>query len=291
MNAPAGCRGVRQTNRNGKEWCMPMKTMKLWAAALLIFAMTLHLAGCANREPTAKTLMAGIPAMDPQKYYDMTVEMDAATQVDGQTSELSMSFGAEGCGDIMHLYDLELSLGANGISLSFSMEGWMEFAEKTLYGRMTMLGRDSGWMRLSSDLTSGAFPVDGFREIVGSAGSLNTADAELNLAPHTQGEDYVVTWAENDIDMGTFSAAFSDVMGDLAPDGTAQPLPGSATAEAHFDEETHDLKFIRVEAETADSQNASTVRLTLTPHTINGELKLTIPQNIIDTAQDAGGLL
>ena len=271
-----------------------MKTGKAWTAAILIFAMTLSLAGCTSREPTAEELLAGVPVIDSEKYYDMTVEMDVAAQADGQTSEISLSFGAEGCDDILHLYDMDLSLGVSGVNIAFSMEGWMESAEKKLYCHMTMFGEDSGWMLLSSASNSGVFPADAFREMTEGVGSLGKTGAERVLEPHTEGEDYVVTWTESEVDLDNFSGAFGNLMGALGAEvqasGAAQAAAGSATAQAHFDEETHELKFIRIEADAADSESSSAVCITIAFNASNGEQKLAIPQNIIDTAADVGGL-
>lgn len=272
---------------------MAMKMIKAWIAAVLALAMVLGMAGCAGKEPTAKELMDGVPEIDPEKYYDMTVEMDITAKVDGQHSDLSLSFGAEGNGDVVHLYDMDMTLGISSISIAFSMEAWVEQGSYSTYVRMTMLDEDSGWMLFSMD--SDTLPVAPFQEIVGDMDSLGKTGAELTLEPHEKGEDFVVTWAENDVDMSSFSGAFSDLFSRFAADGqTAGTDPhdtGNITVQAHFDEETHDLKSVRIETDANSSGSDAAACVTIVFHAVNGEQELSIPQSVIDTAMDVSGRL
>lgn len=273
-----------------------MKTMKTWTAAVLALVMVLGTAGCSNREPTAKELLAGIPAIDPGKYYDMAIEMDAGTEINGQASGIAMTFGIENSGSVTHLYDMDLSLDASGISIAFSLEGWIKAPENTLYCRMTIFGEDSGWMILSRNSDSGVFPAQAFREMIDGISSLPQTNAEPVLEPHTEGGDYVVTWTETEGDAGGLSGSLGSLLDSFAADGRSAgsgwlDLAGAAV-KAHFDEKTRDLKSIRIEAGAAGSAGgSSTVCITFTFHTVNGEQKLNVPQDVTDTAVDMSGLL
>lgn len=275
---------------------MAMKTRKAWIAAILALVMILGITGCSGREPTAKELLAGVPTIEPEKYYDMTVEMEISAQASGQSSDISISLEAEGCGDVMHLYDMDMSLGVSGISIAFSMEAWMEKNAEAMYANMTMFGENSGWMSLSLESDSGTFPVESFQELIVNISSPGKSDAGLVLEPHEEGEDYVVTWTENGVDAGDLSGTFSSLFGSFAGSGQMAAADGlkmdSVTAQAWFDEETHDLKFIRIETDASSSGGEANVSITVAFHTVNSDPKqLSIPQNVIDTAVDVSGLL
>lgn len=270
-----------------------VKKHKAWIAALLALAMVLGMAGCSNGQPTAKSLMAGVSAIDLEKYYDMEIEMDVTTPADGQSTSVSVRSGIEGCSGILHLYDTEMSLGVSGISIAFSLEAWMEEGADSIYGSMTMFGQDSGWMLIPMDTEFTL--VDSFGEITNSMHAFSKGGTELVLEPHAEGEDYVVTWSENALDAEDLSDTFDSFLGIFAADDAAgaadQFQISSASAQAHFDEETHDLKSVCIEAGTDDPDNSSSIRILITYHTMNGEQTLTIPQSVMNTAVDMHGLL
>lgn len=271
-----------------------MKTRKAWIAAVLALAMVLGMAGCSNRGPTAKELMAGVPEIDLEKYNDMELEMNVTAQADGQTSTISMAARFEGDGNLSHLNNMEMSLDANGVSLAFSMEAWMGNDTDLMYSHMSMFGQDFGWMLLSSE----PFPlVESLAQPTEELRTYATNGPKLVLEPHTEGEDYVVTWSESGSDVEDFSEMFGGLLEGLAMDdvaGSIDQVPlGNAVMHAHFDEETHELKLIRIETEAgADgSDDRSSVLVVLTYHTLNGTQTLNIPQSVIDTAVDARGLM
>ena len=269
-----------------------VKKRNAWLSAILALAMVLGMAGCSGRQPTAKSLMAGIPGIDPQKYYDMTVEMDITAQAEHPSSDVSLSFGAEGRDGLMHLYDMDMTLGVSGISIAFSMEAWMEQDSDAVYATMTMFGEDSGWMLLSMD--SDALPVAPLQEMIGSMSSLARSDAELTLNPHEAGEDLVVTWVESDVEVDGLAGAFGGLLDGFAGSqtaGTGALSTGDIRVQAHFDEETYDLKFIRIETDANGSDSDAAIYITISFNTFNSDLDLSIPQDVIDAAVDVSGLL
>lgn len=274
---------------------MAMKWIKAWSAAILALAMVLGMAGCAGREPTAEELMAGVPEIDPERYYNVAVEMEVSAQADRQSPDISLSCGAEGCGDVLHLYDMDMALGVSGIRLAFSMEAWMEKSADSMYADMIMFGEDSGWMFLSLDPGSGALPVESFREMTANMKALGKNGSGLVLEPHEKGTDYVVTWTGSDAAVGDLSGMFSGLFGGFSAGGQLAGSggleTGGATVRASFDEKTHDLKLLRIEAGAKSVDGEAGIGITIALHTVNGDQELRIPQNVIDTAVDVSGML
>ena len=151
-----------------------------------------------------------------------------------------------------------------------------------------MSGEELGWLLLSSEsfslIESLAEPTEEMRTFV-------TGGPELVLEPHTKGEDYVVTWSESSSDVEDFSEMFGSLLEGFAMEGAASSIDqvplGSATAQAHFDEETHDLKLLRIEA----SAEGSSILVVITYHAVNGTQTLEIPQSVKNQAVDVRGLM
>lgn len=260
-----------------------------WAALLAAaFVLLACLSGC-SKEPTAKELMGGVPQTDPEKFYDLDIAMDMTMSVDGQDATMTLAGRAEGRGALMHLYDMDMSVGASGFNLTITMEMWIDMAEDVMYARMDLLGQDSGWLRMAGSLADAGFSFSGLTDAAGGVGKLDTDAVDLVLEPHEKGSDYVVTWTGD-------GAALREMAGMLnglseLEDGAGEVDVRSALMTACFDEETRALKSVRIESETDGSGSAAAVRVTVTYHEMNGDKELAIPQDVAGSALDADGLL
>ncbi len=264
----------------------PLRRAALLTAALVLLAC---LSGC-SKEPTAKDLMGGIPQTDPEKFYDFDIAMDMTMSIDGQDTTMTLSGRAEGRGALMHLYDLDMSVGASGLNLAITMEMWMNMAEDVMYARMTLLGQDSGWLRIAGGLADAGFSFSDLTNAAGGIGELDLDAVDLVLEPHEKGSDYVVTWTGDGAALEEMTGMVNGFSG-LEGDGADEMDIRSASMAACFDEKTHALKSVRIESEMDESGTAAAVSVTVTYHEMTGDKELAIPQEVAESALDADGLL
>lgn len=253
--------------------------MKRIGALLLTMAVLMAaLTGCGSgglsfgkpKDPTAKELVEG--ASDPAAggYADMSLDMTVKAAQDGVDTTLDMTMGVEASGDVAHVYDGEMTIGAEGFSMSIKLEGWTDVKSGESYVRASMMGDDSGWMKTDN----GGMGLDSFTDMTGTDW-LKDDDSAYELREHKKGEDWVVTWT---VPGDAFDRMLEDAEDGLMG-GSDTSFKGDLLVEAHFDEESHELKTLAVGGNADGMELACTVTIKST-----GDKTLEIPAKVIEEA-------
>ena len=259
------------------------KKTKRMAALLLAMAMLAAvLSGCSSgpgfsfgraKDPTAMELVEGARDASAGAYADMSMSMTASAAQDGVETELAMSMGVEASGDVAHIYDGEMSIGASGFSMALQLEGWTDAGTGESYMNVGMMGESSGWMK--SDGSSAGIDAGSIAGIAGT-GWLDADEDAYTLREHKKGEDWVVTW--------TVPGDALDNMLEGAEAGMAAEsggaFKGDLFVEAHFDEESREFKSVAV----GGNADGMEIHVTITVKS-RGEQSLQIPAGVIEEAE------
>lgn len=257
------------------------KRLERTAALMLVLAMALSmLTGCGSgsglgfgnpKDPTAKELIDGASRDSMGAYADMSMDMTVRASEDGTDTELGMSMGIEASDSVAHIYDSEMTIGASGFSMTIQLEGWTDVKTGESYMNMSMMGETSGWMK--SDGSS--VDVGSFTDMAGTDWLETDEDAYM-LREHKKGEDWVVTWT---VPGDAFDKMLEGAEAGIAADPDAS-FKGDLLVEAHFDEESRELKSIAVGGN-ADGMELSAV-ITVKSR---GDKVLAIPAAVIEEAE------
>lgn len=250
---------------------------KRTAALLLALAMlAAMLSGCGSgfsfgkaKDPTAKELMDGASGM--AQYMDMQLDMTASGVQDGTEASMDMAMGVETDGEVSHIYDGSVSIGASGFNMTVQLEGWTDAKSGESYMNMSMLGQSSGWMK--SD--GGSIDTEALTDMAGT-GWLETDEDAYALREHKKGEDWVVTWTVSGDALDKMLEGAADTGLELDADAG---FKGELLVEAHFDEESHELKSVAVGGNADGMEISMTIAVRST-----GEKSLEIPAGVIEEA-------
>lgn len=248
-------------------------------ACIMAVAMTLGLAACGAKEPTAQELMDSVRDMEMSGYTDVTMKMKVSGKTDGVDADIDLDASVETSGDIMHIYDMEMGIGTEGFNMAVKMEGWIDQKSEKGYMNMSLMGMESGWM--AEDMNSSdEDPAAGMSDLMNSVQDLGEGE-EPTLKEHKKGEDYVVTWTVKSKDM-------KETIGALAEDYTDVTF-GDAVAEATFDAETKQIKSISVKSDAETDGDSADIEVMFIFNTLNGDKELEIPEEVIEEAKTNDG--
>lgn len=247
-----------------------MRLKKVFAC-LLALAMTVSLAACGGSKVTAQGLLDGIPEIDQGRYQDIVMDIKVETTGGdmGGTGAIGLKCGIEAAGNVWHMYDGSMSVGASGFDMSFEMESWMDMTSGQNYSRMTIFGQDSGWTSsgsgdgLSIDTPELSDFMSGLPDIWKDAGT------EPALADRGKKDDYVVTYK---IPASAVNSVM-DMMGEAESGGLDI---GDLDVSMLFSVDNQSLKQVRVTGTGADGA----IDMNIVFRAINGDKTLAIPDDI-----------
>ena len=251
-----------------------MKVKKIFAA-LLVFAMVVLLSACGDKT-TAQSLLDGVPEMDPNRYQNIVFNMKSETAESGEGTSGAVSFtvGVEKSGNIWHVYDGAIKVGAAGFEMSFDLEGWVDGGSGVTYTKMSMFGQDSGWSRSTIDDTS-EFGVDAYdvsNVMNNISGLWQNASTEPVLSDHGKNEDYIITYKIPE-------TVVNNIMDSLGESGIGT---GDLDVSMSFANDSKALKQVRV----TGSSTEAAIDLSIAFRAINGDTTLVIPEDVISSAVD-----
>lgn len=240
-------------------------------SCLMACIMVFSLSACG--QVTVDDLQSEIDKLDSSKYSQYYMSIDMTLDTDYGDIGLWMDSDVESCGNIVHMYNTEMTVKEFGETFYADMEAWSSSSDA--YANASVWGEESGWIHTPGDVSQ----INGMTSLMENI----NRNATYTMDENERGKGYVLTRTLSSGELSEMNDFLEAIIGeDVSELGSFSY--SDISVKLIFHKETLELKRAILYG---SGNNDFSIKVDVQYTKLNGDETLQIPTNVIARSTDA----